>query len=81
MKTKLITLLIVAAGISSLTSCLPLAAGAAVGYVAHEEGYRVHSPISRHWTWCPKSVATPKVARRQPHGFFAWLSARYAPSW
>ncbi len=46
MKTKLFALLIVAAAISTLTSCLPLAAGAAAGYVAHEEGYRVHSPIT-----------------------------------
>lgn len=29
------------------TSCLPLAAGAAVGYVAHEEGYRVTNPIKK----------------------------------
>ena len=43
MKTKLIALLLVAAGIFSLASCLPLAAGAAAGYVAHEEGYRVQS--------------------------------------
>ena len=48
MKTKLIALLIVAAAISSLSSCLPLAAGAAVGYVAHEEGYRLHNPISHN---------------------------------
>lgn len=30
-----------------LSSCLPLAAGAAVGYVAHDEGYRVTSPIRK----------------------------------
>lgn len=48
MKIKLITLLLVAAGICSLNSCLPLAAGAAVGYIAHEDGYRVKNPISRH---------------------------------
>jgi hypothetical protein len=45
---KTFTLLLVAAAISTLASCLPLAAGAAVGYVAHEHGYRVHSPISHH---------------------------------
>ncbi|QTN32825.1 hypothetical protein HZ994_10950 [Akkermansiaceae bacterium] len=30
-----------------LSSCLPLAAGAAVGYVAHDEGYRVQNPIKK----------------------------------
>lgn len=30
-----------------MSSCLPLAAGAAVGYVAHEEGYRVTNPIKK----------------------------------
>lgn len=30
-----------------LTSCLPLAAGAAAGYIAHEEGYRIQSPIKK----------------------------------
>ena len=47
MKIKLITLLLVAIGISSLNSCLPLAAGAAAGYIAHKDGYRVHNPISK----------------------------------
>jgi hypothetical protein len=30
-----------------LGSCLPLAAGAAAGYIAHDEGYRVQSPVTR----------------------------------
>jgi len=48
MKIKLFTLLLAAAAIATLSSsCVPLAAGAAVGYVAHKEGYRVHSPISK----------------------------------
>ena len=46
MKTKTITLLIIAAGISCLASCLPLAVGAGAGYVAHKEGYRVQNPIT-----------------------------------
>jgi hypothetical protein len=33
--------------LAGLSSCLPLAAGAAVGYVAHEEGYRVTNPIKK----------------------------------
>jgi hypothetical protein len=45
MKLHLIALLLVAVGVSTLSSCLPLAAGAAVGYVAHQEGVRVQSPI------------------------------------
>jgi hypothetical protein len=30
-----------------LASCLPLVAGAAAGYVAHDEGYRVTNPIKK----------------------------------
>ncbi|MBC7979142.1 MAG: hypothetical protein H7Y36_01100 [Armatimonadetes bacterium] len=30
-----------------MSSCLPLAAGAAVGYVAHDEGYRLRNPIKK----------------------------------
>jgi hypothetical protein len=48
MKTKSLILLLSAAGILFLNSCLPLAVGATAGYIAHEEGYRVHSPISKH---------------------------------
>jgi len=46
MKTKII-LALVAIGISSITSCVPLAVGTAAGYVAHKEGYRVKNPISK----------------------------------
>ena len=49
MKTKSITLLLIAAGISILfSSCIPLAVGGAAGYVAHKEGYRVNSPVHKH---------------------------------
>ncbi len=39
-------------GVCALTilgasSCLPLAAGAAAGYIAHDEGYRVSNPIQK----------------------------------
>jgi len=37
----------VGAVILSLSGCLPLAAGAAGGYVAHKEGYRVQAPVTR----------------------------------
>jgi hypothetical protein len=47
MKLPLIKLLVIIAGAASLSSCLPLAAGAAAGYIAHEEGYRVQSPIKK----------------------------------
>ena len=30
-----------------LSSCIPLAAGAAAGYVAHDEGYRVTNPVKK----------------------------------
>jgi hypothetical protein len=29
------------------SSCLPLAAGAAAGYIAHDEGYRVSNPVHK----------------------------------
>jgi hypothetical protein len=29
------------------SSCIPLAAGAAAGYIAHGEGYRVSNPIKK----------------------------------
>jgi hypothetical protein len=47
MKNKILVLSLIAAGISTLASCVPLAAGAAAGYVAHKEGYRVQSPITK----------------------------------
>lgn len=36
-----------AMAILGMSSCLPLAAGAAAGYVAHDEGYRVTNPIKK----------------------------------
>lgn len=47
MKFKFLATIAVLALVSSLSSCLPLAVGAAAGYVAHEEGYRVQSPIKK----------------------------------
>jgi hypothetical protein len=47
MKFHLLSLLLIAVGVSSLSSCIPLAAGAAAGYVAHKEGYRVQSPVTK----------------------------------
>lgn len=43
------TLLLLIASVSALTlnSCIPLAAGAAAGYVAHKEGYRMQSPVKK----------------------------------
>lgn len=48
MKRNLILLLLLAMGISTISSCLPLAAGAAAGYVAHKEGYRFRNPVIKH---------------------------------
>jgi hypothetical protein len=45
--SKNIILWLLAASICTLSSCVPLVAGAAVGYIAHEEGYRVQSPIKK----------------------------------
>jgi hypothetical protein len=47
MKFKFLAALSVVVLGSSLSSCLPLAVGAAAGYVAHDEGYRVQSPIRK----------------------------------
>lgn len=43
-------LLLAAAAFATATlgsSCLPLAAGAAAGYIAHDEGYRVQTPLTK----------------------------------
>jgi|GEM_PF-6901126 len=44
---KRFALLLAAAllGIASLTSCVPLAAGTAGGYLLHKKGYRVQNPL------------------------------------
>jgi hypothetical protein len=47
MKIRVIALLLVAFGVSSISSCLPLAAGAAAGYVARDQGYTVQSPLTK----------------------------------
>jgi hypothetical protein len=39
--------LIAVVSASLFSSCIPLAVGAAAGYVAHEEGYRVQSPLKK----------------------------------
>ena len=47
MKLRLLSLLLLAAGVSSLSSCLPLAAGAAAGYMVRDQGYTVQSPLTK----------------------------------
>jgi hypothetical protein len=47
MKFKIPALIVLVVAVSGLSSCIPLAVGAAAGYVAHEEGYRVQSPIKK----------------------------------
>ena len=47
MKISILTLLIATVVTSSLSSCLPLVAGAAAGYVAHDQGYRVRNPFTK----------------------------------
>ena len=47
MKYQLFALLLLAVGASTISSCVPLAVGAAAGYVAHDEGYRVRNPIKK----------------------------------
>lgn len=47
MKRNLIMLLLIAAGVSTISSCVPLVVGAGAGYVAHAEGYRVRNPVTK----------------------------------
>lgn len=47
MKIRFISLLAVIIGASSVSSCLPLAAGAAAGYMVRDQGYQVQSPVTR----------------------------------
>jgi hypothetical protein len=44
---KTVLLGLCALAILGSSSCLPLAAGAAAGYIAHDEGYRVSNPIHK----------------------------------
>lgn len=39
--------LVAGIALTALTSCLPLAAGAAAGYLVRDEGYKVQSPVRR----------------------------------
>lgn len=42
-----ITALVLASLVLSLSSCVPLAVGAAAGYVARDNGYEVQAPIKK----------------------------------
>jgi hypothetical protein len=46
MKRIPVMFLLLIAAIATLSSCVPLAVGAAAGYVGHKEGYRVQSPVT-----------------------------------
>lgn len=47
MTKRILWTLLAAASLLSLSGCLAAAAGAAVGYGAHKQGYRVQSPITK----------------------------------
>lgn len=47
MKLNIPLLVFLAVTTSLVSSCVPLAVGAAAGYVAHDEGYRVQNPIRK----------------------------------
>lgn len=47
MKIKSVVSLSLLAAACLSASCVPLAVGAAAGYVAHDEGYRVQNPIKK----------------------------------
>jgi hypothetical protein len=44
---RLVLVLVLGSVAMGLNSCLPLAAGAAAGYVAHDQGYRVQAPLKQ----------------------------------
>ncbi len=47
MKQKVLLLVMAVSGLSLLSSCVPLAAGAAGGYLLHKNGYRVQNPVPK----------------------------------
>jgi hypothetical protein len=47
MKKAIVISLLAAAAAVTLSSCLAVAAGAAVGYGAHKEGYRLQNPLTK----------------------------------
>jgi hypothetical protein len=47
MKRSILLLLLTASAASVFSSCVPLAVGAAAGYVAHDQGYRVRNPVTK----------------------------------
>ncbi|MDA0766655.1 MAG: hypothetical protein O3A92_07515 [Verrucomicrobia bacterium] len=44
---RLLLFSIAAVAVLSFSGCIAAAAGAAVGYGAHKEGYRVRNPVTR----------------------------------
>jgi len=46
-KPSKITALVLASLVLSLSSCVPLAVGAAAGYVARDNGYEVQPPLKK----------------------------------
>ena len=48
MKITVLKLIAVVVSIVALSSCVPLAVGAAAGYVARDQGYGVQNPITHN---------------------------------
>lgn len=46
-KLRFVSLAALSAFALSMISCVPLAVGAAAGYVAHDNGYRVQPPLKK----------------------------------
>lgn len=47
MKRSSLLILLAVCAASVFSSCIPLAVGAAAGYVAHDQGYRVRNPVTK----------------------------------
>jgi hypothetical protein len=46
-KLRFVSFVALSAFALSMISCVPLAVGAAAGYVAHDNGYRVQAPLKK----------------------------------
>ena len=56
---RLVVVCVLAAVSGALSSCLPLAAGAAGGYILHKEGYRFQNPVIKSERPAPRAEVIP----------------------
>ena len=56
---RLVVICVLAAVSGVLGSCIPLAAGAAGGYILHKEGYRLQNPVIKSERPAPRAEVIP----------------------